>query len=94
MSDAAKERYIALRAAWQALGQEVEAIRAELGVEVCPRCRGVVREGFHHQMFNGNQMFACVEVAGPASQLPGSMQWTTSDPVPRYFPPSPDPSNH
>ena len=27
MSDAAKERYIALRAAWQALGQEVEAIR-------------------------------------------------------------------
>lgn len=34
---------------------------------VCPRCRCFIEPGTHHEMFNGNQMFACSVVGA----LPG-----------------------
>lgn len=30
---------------------------------VCPRCRNFIEPGTRHEMFNGNQMFACAIVA-------------------------------
>ena len=59
------DRMLQLREGWSQLGHEITELAKQLGLDVCSRCNGYIPEGKHHAMFNGNQMFACVEKDGP-----------------------------
>lgn len=55
-----------LLTAWRALGDEIEKVATMLGIKRCRACRDYITPGKHHEPLNGNQMFACTEVDGPA----------------------------
>ena len=59
-----EDLYDEMRATLEEFGEYLKEMAKALDIELCPRCTRRVLPGTYHEMFNGNQMFACTVKEG------------------------------